>query len=172
MDSLAPPPAATLRQAASTGRIVISFLVGFLLLLLPWHGMGSWFRPDFLGLLVIYWGVYEPTVVGAGSAFLVGFLMDLADSHLLGVHGLTYSLLYFLVQFYRVRILSFYRLNQMLHVLLLLGISQWAEYLVNGLLGYPWPTWPLWLLPPLSSAMTWLLLPPFLDRASRPSSSA
>lgn len=95
MDSLTPQIPAALRQTASSSRILLSFLVGFLILLLPWHGMGLWFRPDLLGLLIIYWGVYEPYAVGTGTAFLLGFLMDFAESHVFGIHGLTYSLLYF-----------------------------------------------------------------------------
>ncbi|MDA8416792.1 MAG: rod shape-determining protein MreD [Betaproteobacteria bacterium] len=168
MDSLTPQIPAALRQTASSSRILLSFLVGFLILLLPWHGMGLWFRPDLLGLLIIYWGVYEPYAVGTGTAFLLGFLMDFAESHVFGIHGLTYSLLYFLIQFYRVRILSFYRLNQMLHVWVLLAVSQWAEYLINGILGYTWPAWPLWLFPPLTGAILWLMLPLFPDRSPRP----
>lgn len=167
MDSIAPPPATTLRHPASSKRILISFLIAFLLLLLPWHGVGIWLHPDFLALLLIYWGLYEPTIIGAGSAFLLGFLMDLAESHVLGVHGLTYSLLFYLVQLYRIRILSFYRLNQTLHVLLLLGLAQWSEGLVNGILGFPWPSGPWWCVPPIIGAISWLFLPFLIDRTAR-----
>ncbi len=165
MESLAPPPAARLRPPTSGARILVSFIAAYSILLLPWHDDGLWLRPDLMALLLIYWGIHEPALVGPGSAFLAGILVDFADSHVLGIHSLGYSLLFYLIQFHRIRILSFYRLNQMLHVLVLLMVTRWSSGLLNGMLGYPWPAWPWWVLPPLCAALCWPLLPPLIDRS-------
>ncbi|KXW59400.1 rod shape-determining protein MreD [Ferrovum myxofaciens] len=168
MDSITSLSATTLRVSPSRGWIRTSLGLSLIFLFLPWEGWGLWIRPDATALLLIYWGVFEPTVMGAGSAFLLGILSDVAQSHVLGVHALTYSTLYVLVQYYRPRILSFYRLNQVLHVLMLLLLTQWLEGLVNGLLGYSWPNWAWWVIQPLLGALGWPFLPLLLERAPRP----
>ena len=168
MDSMAPLPAATLRVSPSRRWIHASLGLSLIFLFLPWQGWGLWIRPDITALLLIYWGIFEPAEMGAGKAFLLGMLSDVAQSHVLGIHALTYSALFVLVQYYRPRILSFYRLNQMLHVLMLLLLTQWLEGLVNGVLGYAWPNWSWWVIQPLLGALGWPFLPRLLERAPRP----
>ncbi|NDU86264.1 MAG: rod shape-determining protein MreD [Ferrovum sp.] len=167
MDPIAPNQAGpALRAPHSLRWILFSFTLSLVFLFFPWHGTGLLLRPDVTALLVVYWGVFEPVLVGNGTIFVLGLLSDTASSHVLGVHALSYSLLFTLVQYYRPRILSFYRLNQMLHVLMLLMVTQLTDGVVEWVLGYAWPDW-IWWLQPAIGALGWLFLPSLLERSPR-----
>ena len=64
------------------GALLLNFLPN-----VPWLWM-----PDWVALVVIFWGIREPRLVGMGWAFLLGLAMDVADASVLGQHALAYVL--------------------------------------------------------------------------------
>jgi hypothetical protein len=80
--------------------IAFSLFCAFLLNLLPWgHFIGV---PDFVALVLVFWGVHQPRKVGIGTAFFLGLLMDVHDATLLGENALAYTLLsYFAIMLHR-----------------------------------------------------------------------
>ena len=59
-----------------------------LLNLLPWSGWALLVKPDFLLLALLCWAMHESRNVGQSWAFVLGLIMDVADSVLLGQNAL------------------------------------------------------------------------------------
>lgn len=55
-----------------------SLLGAFLLNLLPWGRLIG--APDFVALVLVFWGIHQPRKVGIGLAFFMGLLMDVHDA--------------------------------------------------------------------------------------------
>lgn len=142
--------------------ILGSFALALFLNFLPWPDLRV--VPDFVALVLAFWCVRQPRLVGIGIGWMVGLVTDAGNGVLLGQHALAYSLLAFLAIWLSRRILWFGPGLQALHVALLLLVSQGAALLVRLAAGDPLPGWAI-LIGPLAGAalwpaVTWLLLLP------------
>ena len=139
---------------ANRAFIAFTLALGFVLNVLPW-GRVAWI-PDFLALILVFWSIHQPRMVGFGIAFLFGLLMDIHEAALLGEHALFYSLLcYGAIGLHR-RVPWFGRLGRMLHVLALLLLAQCAAMLVRAAVGSGFPGWS-YLMASVSAALLWPL---------------
>jgi len=59
--------------------LILSFFVAFMLNMLPLTGWALMLRPDFVALVLLYWGMEHPRKVGFTPAFLLGLAIDVAD---------------------------------------------------------------------------------------------
>src|SRR3970282_295861 len=145
-----------------TSTIVASFVLALFLNFLPWRDLRL--VPDFVALVLAFWCVRQPRLVGLGVAWSLGLLSDAGNGVLLGQHALAYSLLAFLATWLSRRILWFVHGLQALHVALMLLVTQGVALLVRLAAGDPFPGWAI-LVGPLAGAMLWpaatslLLLP-------------
>ncbi len=142
--------------------IVLSFVGALLLSFLPWSDLRM--VPDFVALVIAFWCIRQPRMVGLGVAWTVGLLADAGNGVLLGQHALAYSLLAFLSIWLSRRILWFGALQQVLHIAVLLLIVQAAVILVRLGAGHAFPGWAI-VVGPLAGAalwpvLSWLLLMP------------
>jgi rod shape-determining protein MreD len=142
--------------------ILGSFALALFLNFLPWPDVRV--VPDFVALVLAFWCVRQPRLVGIGIGWMIGLVSDAGNGVLLGQHALAYSLLAFLAIWLSRRILWFGPGLQALHVALLLLVSQGAALLVRLAAGDPFPGWAI-LVGPLAGAAlwpaaTWLLLLP------------
>ena len=142
--------------------ILASFAAALLLNFLPWKDLRL--VPDLVALVLCFWCVRQPRLIGLGAAWALGLLSDAGNGVLLGQHALAYSLLAFLSIWLSWRILWFGPLQQALHVAPLLVIAQGAALLVRLVAGSGFPGWALLVGPLLGAllwpALTWLLLMP------------
>ncbi len=142
--------------------IVASFAVALFLNFLPWRDLRL--VPDFVALVLTFWCVRQPRLVGLGVAWTLGLLSDAGNGVLLGQHALAYSLLAFLAVWLSRRILWFGSMLQSLHVALILLVAQAAVLIVRLAAGDPFPGWPIFVGPLLGALLwpvaTWLLLLP------------
>jgi rod shape-determining protein MreD len=139
---------------ASRAFIAFSILVAFVLNILPWgRGYGV---PDFLAIVLVFWNIHQPRKVGIGVAFLVGLLMDVHASALLGERALAYSLLSFGAMTMHRRVPWFRLGGQMLHVLPLFLVAQLVVVAVRVAVGGPFPGLG-YFLQSLSSTLLWPL---------------
>ena len=113
---LSPASHESMRPPAPLRLLIGSFTAALLLNLVPWGGVELQMIPDFVLLVLLYWAVHEPRSIGQGLGFLLGLLMDVADSALLGQHALMYVAAVFLAQLLRVRVLQLSLLAQALHI--------------------------------------------------------
>ena len=145
-----------------TGTIIGSFVLALFLNFLPWRDMRL--VPDFVALVIAFWCVRQPRLVGLGVAWSVGLLTDAGNGVLLGQHALAYSVLAFLSVWLSRRILWFGPMLQSLHIALILLVAEGATLVVRLAAGDPFPGWPI-VVRPLFGALlwpgvTWLLLLP------------
>jgi len=142
--------------------IGFSLSVAFLLNLLPWgHFVGA---PDFVALVLVFWGIHQPRKVGIGIAFFMGLLMDVHDATLLGENALAYTLLsYFAIMIHR-RVLWFPMLTQALHVFPLLVMTQAIQIVVRLFATHHFAGWLNFIESVVAIVLwpviTWMLLAP------------
>src|SRR5258705_3355535 len=111
-----------------TSTIIASFVIALLLNFLPWRDLRL--VPDFVALVLVFWCVRQPRVVGLGVGWTLGLLTDAGNGVLLGQHALAYSVLAFLSRWLSRRILLFRPMLQSLHIVLMLLVTQAAVLLV------------------------------------------
>jgi len=149
-------------RPARTSTIIASFVLALFLDFLPWPDLRL--VPDFVALVIAFWCVRQPRLVGIGIAWMVGLLTDAGNGVLLGQHALAYSVLAFLSVWLSRRILWFGPMLQALHIAVILLVAEAAVLLVRLAAGDPFPGWPIIVGPLLGAALwpvaTWLLLLP------------
>jgi rod shape-determining protein MreD len=142
--------------------IAVSFAIALFLNFLPWPDLRV--VPDFVALVLCFWCVRQPRLVGLGLGWMLGVLMDAGNGVLLGQHALAYSLLAFLSILLSRRILWFSSLLQALHIAPLLLAAQGVVLLVRLAAGSGFPGWALAIGPLVGAVLwpllTWLLLMP------------
>jgi rod shape-determining protein MreD len=139
---------------ASRAFIAATILGAFVLNILPWGRMYG--VPDFLAIVLVFWNIHQPRKVGIGIAFLVGLLMDVHASALLGERALAYSLLSYGAMSLHRRVPWFRLGGQMLHVLPLFLVAQLVVVAVRMAVGGPFPGVG-YFLQSLSSTLLWPL---------------
>jgi rod shape-determining protein MreD len=142
--------------------IAFSLMIAFMLNMLPWgRFLGA---PDFVALVLVFWGIHQPRKVGIGVAFFMGLLMDVHESTLLGENALAYTLLsYFAIMIHR-RVLWFPVMTQAFHVFPLLLMTQAIQVVVRLFVSSKFPGWLHFVESAVAIALwpvvTWLLLAP------------
>jgi rod shape-determining protein MreD len=135
--------------------IGFSMFFAVLLNLLPWGRLIG--VPDFVALVLVFWGVHQPRKVGIGTAFCLGLLMDVHDATLLGENALAYTLLsYFAIMVHR-RILWFPLWTQAMHVLPLLLLAQGIQFFVRFIISGKFPGW-LFFIESVVASILWPLV--------------
>lgn len=118
-----------------------------------WWGRAAW-SPDFLALVLVFWGVHQPRRIGIGVAFVFGLLMDVHQGGLLGQHALAYTILNFLAITIHRRLLWFTVPSQALHVLPLFLASHMIELVIRLIGGGAFPGLLMFLAPGIE-ALLW-----------------
>ncbi|MBL79771.1 MAG: rod shape-determining protein MreD [Nitrosomonadaceae bacterium] len=137
--------------------IILSLIIGLLLNLLPIQGYLLILRPDFVALVLLFWGIYQPERVGISIAFIMGLLMDVVSSSMFGQHALAYSVLIFIALILRRRIHTFGLLKQVPQVGLLLCFTQFIILLTELLKRSDFPGWH-YFLASLTGMLLWPLI--------------
>ena len=146
------------RASTIIGSLALALLANFL----PWKNIAL--APDFVALVLAFWCVRQPRLVGLGAGWLLGLLTDAGNGVLLGQHALAYALLAFAAITLSRRILWFPLWGQALHVAALLLGAQGVVALVRLAAGANFPGWPVAVGPLIGAALwpvvtTLLLIP-------------
>lgn len=151
-----------LLRPARVRTIAASFVLALFLNFLPWPDLRL--APDFVALVLAFWCVRQPRLVGLGVAWALGLVVDAGNGVLLGQHALAYSLLAFLSIWLSRRILWFGPVLQAAHVAVMLTIAQSLVLLVRIAAGDPFPGWAFYVGPLAGAVLwpmaSWLLLMP------------
>jgi len=140
---------------ARASTIIASFALALFLDFLPWRDLRL--VPDFVALVLAFWCVRQPRLVGLGIAWALGLVSDAGNGVLLGQHALAYSVLAFLAIWMSRRILWFGPGQQALHVAVILLAAQGVVLLVRLAAGDQFPGWPI-VVGPLAGAALWPML--------------
>ncbi|MEO7241943.1 MAG: rod shape-determining protein MreD [Variovorax sp.] len=128
-----------------------SLLAALIFNMLP-LGRPAW-TPDLLALVIVFWGVHQPSRIGMGVAFVFGVLMDVDQGAMLGQHALSYTTLSFFAIMVHRRLLWYPIPSQALQVLPLFVLSHAIEVAVRMLAGGIFPGWALLIAPALEAAL-------------------
>jgi rod shape-determining protein MreD len=141
-------------QPVRWSTIIASFAIALFLNFLPWRDLRL--VPDFVALVLVFWCVRQPRLVGLGVAWTLGLVTDAGNGVLLGQHALVYSLAAFLGIWLSRRILWFGAALQALHVGAILLVAQGVSILVRLAAGADFPGWAI-MVGPLAAALLWPL---------------
>lgn len=133
--------------------IALSLLAATLFKFLPIDR--SWVMPDLLALVLVFWNIRQPRVIGIGVAWCFGAAIDVHSASVFGEHALAYTLLsYFAITIHR-RVLWFSPLTQAAHIFPLLLAAQAITVLIRLMFGSEFPG--VWIF--LESLLTAALWP-------------
>lgn len=136
--------------------MAITFALAFWLTVIPLPEALAPYRPDWVVLVLIYWALALPQRVGAELGWIVGLLLDVVFSNLLGIHAMGLALVAFLVGRLHLQLRMFPWWQQAVSVLLLMllyrGVTGWVRTLIEqipldhtywlpcvvGMLLWPW----------------------------------
>ncbi len=154
------------QEAQGYWLIVTSFLVAYVLAVLPMPQWLMWARPEWLALVLIYWVIALPHRVGMLSALVLGVMLDALEGAVLGQNAfsLVVVALLCLILYQRLRVFSV--LQQAGTVFVLVGINQLVCQWVQNLEGVGSPSM-VFLLPAVSSALLWPVVLQVLRRLRR-----
>lgn len=134
--------------------IFISVLVSLILSALPLPSFAVPFQPYWTTLVVVYWCLALPEILGIKFAFFTGLFVDLISSTIIGEHALIYTLIAYmtLLLYSRIRLHPFFQQTLVVGVLLMpqLLIGLWIEGMLYGV-ELQW----LLLMPLLTSMLVW-----------------
>jgi rod shape-determining protein MreD len=116
-------------------------------------GNAAW-MPDFLALVLVFWCVHQPRLVGIGVAFFFGVATDVHQASLMGQHAMSYTALGFMAIMVHRRLLWFTVPSQAMQVLPLFAVAHALELTVRMMSGALFPGWMI-LLSPLFEAVLW-----------------
>lgn len=135
-------------------RFIAFTVVLALLLSVMLSRSGQAWLPDLLAVTLVFWNVHQPRRVGMVLAMLMGLLMDVHESALLGQNALSYLLLSYMALSVNRRLVGFGALQQALQVLPMFVLAAAVEWLSRLIALDGWPQWPQ-LLAPLLQAVLW-----------------
>ena len=142
-------------KPAGSGIIVLTMLVAAWVSLLPWPDRLSFFRPEWLALVLIYWVIALPYRVGVFWGFFAGLFQDVLVGAVLGQHALAFAVVAWLAQAAHKRLRVFPPLQQSLVIFLLVGVSIMVSYLVQDAAGRAHHSPLLMQLGAIASALLW-----------------
>ena len=118
--------------------ILITFIIALLLTIIPLPDWLRYVRPDWVGLVLIYWCLALPDRVGVGTGWMTGLLVDLLTGTLLGQHALSLTVVAWLT-------LKFHQRMRLFPV--------W----ISRIIGRPAAPWYVWI-PAITGMLIWPLV--------------
>ncbi|MCW3480737.1 rod shape-determining protein MreD [Neisseriaceae bacterium JH1-16] len=137
--------------------IYLTFTLALVVELVPLPVGSVRWLPDFVGMLILYWVLNQPSRVGIGTAFILGLIADVATAGLFGQHALAYTITAYLVLLRQRQLVMFNLGIQAIAVLGLLQVNQLIMVVARMATGSAFVGWSFFL-PPLIGALLWPLL--------------
>jgi len=134
--------------------IIISFVIATIMMLFPFPDFLVWWRPNWLLMVLIYWTIALPHRIGIIVGWSLGIVSDVALDSVLGIHGLSFAFIAYLILIMTNRLRLFPLWKQSAIVALMVGfdlvISLWIQsFIVTQ------PKFASYWLPIISSAFLW-----------------
>ncbi len=154
------------REGQGYSVILLTFVVAYVLAVMPFPQWLQWGRPEWVALVLIYWCIALPHRVGIATGLVLGVGLDVLEGAVLGQNAfaLVVVALLSLVLYQRLRVYSLWQQSAV--VFILVGINQLICQWVQNLEGLGART-VLFLLPAFSSALLWPVVLHFLRSLRR-----
>jgi rod shape-determining protein MreD len=142
------------REGQGYSVILLTFVVAYVLAVMPFPQWLQWGRPEWVALVLIYWCIALPHRVGIATGLVLGVGLDVLEGAVLGQNAfaLVVVALLSLLLYQRLRVYSLWQQSAV--VFILVGINQLICQWVQNLEGLGART-VLFLLPAFSSALLW-----------------
>ncbi|UCH53312.1 MAG: rod shape-determining protein MreD [Pseudomonadota bacterium] len=134
--------------------LAMTFVVALLLTIMPGPAWAEAFRPDWVGMVLIYWVMAAPQRVGVGTGWVLGFVLDVLQGAVLGSNALAKALIAFLTLKLHLKLRMFPRWQQAVAVLVLLLLNQLLVLWIRGFVGRAPETWVYWT-PSIVGMLVW-----------------
>jgi rod shape-determining protein MreD len=134
--------------------VIITFILGLMLTIMPLPSTIEAFRPDWLAMIVIFWAMQLPRTWSVGTAWIVGIVLDVSQGTLLGQHALALcSVAFITVRFHLLmRVFPIPQLTAT--VFPILAAYQFLLFWINGVAGVDAPPIAYWG-PVISGTLLW-----------------
>ena len=73
-------------KATGGNIILLSFIIAFILSMVPLPQILQIVRPEFVTIVLIYWAIAVPNRIGVGIGWITGLIYDVSTDALLGQH--------------------------------------------------------------------------------------
>jgi len=139
----------------ATWVVYLTFVVAFLLAVVPFPEWAMNYRPQWVAMVLIYWAMALPYRVGIGFAWVAGLLVDIFDGSLLGLNAMALAIIAYITLGLHQRLRMFSSLQQSGVVLAMTGLyllmTHWMKIAADQAVTSDL----LFLLGALSSAFLW-----------------
>ncbi len=139
------------------GVIVFTFIIALLLTVIPLPDWARYMRPDWVGLVLIYWCMALPERVGVATGWFLGLMVDLLTGTLLGQHALSLTVVAYIALKFHLRLRLVPVWQQSLTVLVLLVLHQLLSLWISRIIGRPGAPWFFWM-PSVLGMIIWPLV--------------
>ena len=134
--------------------VIMSFIFGLMLTIMPLPDAVAAFRPDWLAMLVIYWAMRLPRTWSVGTAWIVGIVLDASQGTLLGQHALALCCIAFITVRFHLLMRVFPVPQLTATIFPILAIYQFLLFWINGVAGVDAPSIAYWG-PVISGTLMW-----------------
>ena len=142
--------------------VIMSFIMGLMLTIMPLPTVLEAFRPDWLAILIIFWAMQLPRTWSVGSAWFIGIVLDVSQGTLLGQHALALCCVAFITVRFHLQMRVFPVPQLTATVLPILAIYQFLLFWINGVAGIDAPSIVYWG-PVISGTILWPVVMVFLS---------
>ncbi len=143
------------QKTNATWVVYLTFMVAFLLSVVPFPEWALDYTPQWVAMVLIYWAMALPYRVGIGFAWVTGLLVDILDGSLLGLNALALAVIAYITLSLHQRLRMFSSLQQSGVVLAMTGLylmmTHWMKIAANQAVTSDL----FFLLGALSSAFLW-----------------
>lgn len=143
------------------GAIILSLIIAFTLTILPVRAEWIFYRPEWLALTFIHWGLVSPNKSSLLLAWFVGLMVDAVYGSIIGQHALGFTIVLFLTLRMRSRLLLDSGFQQLFLLCLVLGTYLLINLWILGITGNSPKGWSYWITV-LTSLMVWPIYHYFL----------
>ena len=137
--------------------VILTFIVGLTLTIMPLPGGIDAFRPDWLAMLVIFWAMQLPRTWSVGTAWIIGIVLDVSQGTLLGQHALALCCVAFITVRFHLLMRVFPITQLTATVFPILATYQFLLFWVNGVAGVSAPLIAYWG-PVISGTLLWPII--------------
>ena len=134
--------------------IAFSFVFAMMLEMLPLPVVATYWQPDWIALVLIYWSLALPQRVGVFVGGSVGIIQDVITDTILGQHALALALQAFFAITYNRQMRLFPLWQQALGILLVVFFAQLFFIWIRSFTGQAPADW-RYLYPAVSSMLLW-----------------
>jgi len=134
--------------------VILSLCMGFILQYLPLADFMSWFVPQWVLMVFVFWQMHRPRLISFWWVWPIGLLLDVQQANFLGTSVIAFAVTLYVLQLMYQRLKVFNVAQQTLVIFLLICsfqlVSYWSVAIVDDI-NKPLSLW----LPSLVSALVW-----------------